>query len=558
MTSTNPHTPHPPHPPANTPIADVATPMINLVRIRRALISVSDKTGAVEFAKSLEACGIDIVSTGGTAKALKAAGIDVIGIEEITGLKEMMDGRVKTLHPAVHGGILARRDDESHIEALREHDFLPIDLVCINLYPFEQTVSRKNVTPHEAIEQIDIGGPALMRSAAKNHEFVAIVTDPSQYEKVASELKANDGATSLALRQELAEAAFERTSQYDSAITQWLKSGSTSKEDQFPGKLTIQLHHKQLLRYGENPHQQAALYVDRSTDGSSVVAAEVLSGKPLSYNNINDASAALELVRELHALEPGKVAVAVIKHTNPCGAAIAVSANEAFELAYEGDPLAAYGGILAVSKQLDNETVASICAEQKFFEVIIAPGFDESAKQALSQRWKNVRLLAVGKLNSAAGNNLSYKSITGGALVQSSDDAIANVNDWKHAAGPAPSEHLLEHAAFVWMIVKHIKSNAIAIGSGLHLLGIGAGQVDRVSACKLAIEKAGDRISADAQAIAASDAFFPFTDGPQLLIDAGIKCIVHPGGSKRDLETLDLCNKHNVTCLLTGIRHFRH
>ncbi len=447
MTTT---TPHPPH----SSDSNVATPMTNLVRIRRALVSVSDKTGAVEFAKSLEACGIDIVSTGGTAKALQEAGIDVIGIEEITGLKEMMDGRVKTLHPAVHGGILARRDDESHIEALREHDFLPIDLVCINLYPFEQTVNKPNVTQHEAIEQIDIGGPAMVRSAAKNHEFVAIVTDPSHYEKVASELRPYDGAPSLALRQELAASAFSRTSQYDAAITQWMLGSSASEEDQFPAKLTIQLHQKQILRYGENPHQQAALYVDQSKEEPSVVTAEILSGKPLSYNNINDASAALELVRDLHTLDPSKLAAAVIKHTNPCGAAIATTVKEAFELAYAGDTLAAYGGILAVSKQLDSETTASICADQKFFEVIIAPGFDEQAKQALSQRWKNVRLLAVGDLIAADENQLSYKSIPGGALVQSADDAIANVNNWKHAAGPKPSDQMLEHAAFVWMIVR--------------------------------------------------------------------------------------------------------
>ncbi len=529
--------------------------MTDLSRIRRALISVSDKSRLIEFAKSLSQHGIQLISTGGTARTLTEAGLAITAVEQVTGFPEMMDGRVKTLHPAIHGAVLARRDEPSHLQAMQQHDINPIDLVCVNLYPFEETIRRTGVTTNEAIEQIDIGGPALVRSAAKNHEFVTIVTSPDQYDRVANELRDNDGSTTLALRRELAAVAFQHTSIYDAAIGAWMAS---AEAEGIPTQLLLALQLRRELRYGENPHQRAALYTSAESSGSNVATAHILHGKPLSYNNLHDASAALQLIQDLDQLEPNSAAAAIIKHTNPCGAAVAASAAEAFEQAYEGDPLAAYGGVLAVSQRVDDAAAERICQGQRFLEVIVAPGFDEQAEQALAHRWKNVRLLAVGKLSAPSGEPLDLKSIPGGILAQTRDILVADPDRWKHAAGPAPSKAMLDHGAFLWTVTKHIKSNAIAIGKDRQLLGIGAGQVDRVTACRIAIEKAGDRITTPGVTIAASDAFFPFTDGPQLLIDAGVKCVVHPGGSKRDQETLDLCNQHEVTCLLTGIRHFRH
>ena len=529
--------------------------MTDLSRIRRALISVSDKCGLVEFAKSLSQHGIELISTGGTARTLTEAGLAITPVEQVTGFPEMMDGRVKTLHPAIHGAVLARRDEPSHLQAMQQHDIDPIDLVCVNLYPFQETIRRTGVTANEAIEQIDIGGPAMVRSAAKNHEFVTIVTSPDQYDRVADELRDNDGSTTLVLRRELAAVAFQHTSHYDAAISAWMAS---AEADGMPTQLLLALQLRQELRYGENPHQCAALYTSAESFGSSVATAHILHGKPLSYNNLHDAAAALQLIQDLDRLEPSCAAAAIVKHTNPCGAAVAASTTEAFEQAYEGDPLAAYGGVLAVSQRVDRAAAQAICDGQRFLEVIVAPGFDEQAEQALAQRWKNVRLLAVGELSPPPGDEMDLKSIPGGILAQTRDRLVADSGRWKHAAGPAPSQAMLDHAAFLWTVTKHIKSNAIAIGKDRQLLGIGAGQVDRVTACRIAIEKAGDRITAQGVTIAASDAFFPFTDGPHLLIDAGVKCIVHPGGSKRDQETLDVCNQHDVTCLLTGIRHFRH
>ncbi|MEE9131530.1 MAG: bifunctional phosphoribosylaminoimidazolecarboxamide formyltransferase/IMP cyclohydrolase, partial [Phycisphaerales bacterium] len=486
---------------------------------------------------------------------LTEAGLTITPVEQVTGFPEMMSGRVKTLHPAIHGAVLARRDEPSHLQAMQQHDIAPIDLVCVNLYPFEETIRRTGVTANEAIEQIDIGGPALVRSAAKNHDFVTIVTSPDQYDRVANELRDNDGSTTFALRRKLAAVAFQHTSRYDAAISAWMAS---AEADGIPTQLLLALQLRQELRYGENPHQCAALYTSAESTGSSVATAHILHGKPLSYNNLYDAAAALQLIQDLDQLEPSSAAAAIIKHTNPCGAAVAASAAEAFEQAYEGDPLAAYGGILAVSQRVDHTAAHRICDGQRFLEVIVAPGFDEQAEHALAQRWKNVRLLAVGELSPPSDEQMDLKSIPGGILAQTRDRLVADPDRWKHAAGPAPNKTMLAHAAFLWTVTKHIKSNAIAIGKDRQLLGIGAGQVDRVTACRIAIEKAGDRITAQSVTIAASDAFFPFTDGPQLLIDAGLKCIVHPGGSRRDQETLDLCNQHDVTCLLTGIRHFRH
>ncbi|MCZ6836393.1 MAG: bifunctional phosphoribosylaminoimidazolecarboxamide formyltransferase/IMP cyclohydrolase [Planctomycetota bacterium] len=530
--------------------------MSDLVPIRRALLSVSDKSDLVAFAKSLVESGVQIISTGGTAKKLIEAGIEVIPVDQVTGFPEMMDGRVKTLHPNIHGGLLARRDIESHVQAMHDHGIEPIDLVCINLYPFEQTILKEGVTRPEAIEQIDIGGPSMLRSAAKNHSFVTVLTSASQYDRVISEMRQNEGATTIELRRDLAAAAFTRTAEYDTTISAWMGS---RREDSFPHMLRLTYTHLAGLRYGENPHQQAAGYANPASAEPSVIKATLLSGKPLSYNNLNDGAAALQLVQDLYLSEFDTYAAAVIKHANPCGASVASSLLEAFERAYAGDPLAAYGGILALSATVDEATAQAIVEGKKFLEVIIAPDFGKGVAKMLSDRWTNVRLLSVGDLHHTTNMKMDYKSVPGGMLVQERDLKMANVADWSHAAGPAPDEALIRESAFVWTVCKHLKSNAIAIGTGGQLIGAGMGQVDRVSACRQAIERAGDRIASNSgPIIATSDAFFPFPDGPEALIEAGITCLVHPGGSKRDAETFNLCNERGVTCLTTGVRHFRH
>ena len=521
----------------------------DVIPIRRALLSVSDKTGLVEFARVLDRRGIQLVSTGGTARTLEEAGLTVTAVEDLTGVAEMMGGRVKTLHPAVHGAVLARRDLDEDLDAMREQGITPIDLVCVNLYPFEQTISRPGATPGEAIEQIDIGGPAMVRSAAKNHAFVVIISSPDQYEQTAAELDANDGATTMGFRRRLAAAAFRLTASYDGHISHWMDTTAPPVRRE--------------LRYGENPHQAAWLHASiragDGCDGAAIPSARVLHGKTLSYNNIQDAAAALLLVQDLHRVAVDKACAAIIKHTNACGAAIADGLAEAFGLAYEGDPIAAYGGILAVSRRVGQDTADRICEGQRFFEVIVAPGYDDPALATLGARWKNVRLLAVGDLNAAVGPAVTEsRSIPGGVLVQERDTAIAQPQAWTHAAGPAPRNRTLDDAVFAWTVVKHLRSNAVAIAAGGRLLGGGCGLVDRVWACRLAIEKAGAKLARHEGVVAASDAFFPFDDGPKLLIEAGVTCIVHPGGSKRDQETFDACDDNGVTCLVTGVRHFRH
>jgi phosphoribosylaminoimidazolecarboxamide formyltransferase/IMP cyclohydrolase len=477
----------------------------------------------------------------------------------------MMDGRVKTLHPAIHGALLGRRDLPTHVQAMSKHGITPIDLVCVNLYPFEKTILTPGITNEHAIEQIDIGGPSMLRSAAKNFAFVTVVTSTEQYDRVINELHANGGATSLELRRDFAAAAFTRTAEYDTAISAWM---GTRRDDPFPSMLRLTYAHAGDLRYGENPHQRAAVYKNPASAEPSVVSATVLHGKELSYNNLHDGAAALELVQELFETFPDHAGAAIIKHANPCGAAIASNPAEAFEKAFEGDPLAAYGGILATNRPIDLPTATAICDGQKFLEVIIAPahgntpGFSPDALALLKSRWANVRLLEVGGIQHTGLRKINYKSIAGGMLVQERDMRLAYVNVWVHAAGPppppAPEARSIEDAALAWAIAKHLKSNAVAIVAEGQLLGAGMGQVDRVSACRLAIERSGNRLKSAAKPVAASDAFFPFSDGPKLLIDAGVKCIVHPGGSKRDGETLDLCEKLGITCLITGVRHFKH
>lgn len=528
--------------------------MSGVIPVRRALLSVSDKSDLVPFARGLIASGVEIISTGGTADALQKAGVKVIHVESVTGFPEMMDGRVKTLHPAIHGALLAKRDVATHVEAMQRHKITPIDLVCVNLYPFERTVAAENVPPAEAIEQIDIGGPSMLRSAAKNHDFVAVVTSPSQYDRVINELREH-GGTTLELRRQFAAAAFARTAAYDTAISTWMGSrGSTP----FPTTLQLTFAHETDLRYGENPHQAAAAYATPGWIGPSVVTAKQLHGRELSYNNLNDAAAALEIVGDLHEAFSEQAGAAIIKHANPCGAAIANSAADAVKNAHDGDSLAAYGGILALNMPVDVATAKCIIETAGFLEVIIAPGFEDAAVAQLGKKWANVRLLATGQWRRRPARVIDYHSIAGGLLAQDHDVALPDLKAWQRVAGPQPSESMLQDAGFAVIAVKHLKSNAIAIAADGAVLGVGCGQVDRVTACRLAVEKAGDKIVNSKNPVAASDAFFPFDDGPKVLIDAGVKCIVHPGGSKRDSDTIDLCAKHDVTCLITGVRHFRH
>ncbi|RLS51602.1 MAG: bifunctional phosphoribosylaminoimidazolecarboxamide formyltransferase/IMP cyclohydrolase PurH [Planctomycetota bacterium] len=539
------------------------------IRIRRALISVSDKSGLVEFARELAAMGVEIISTGGTAAALAKAGIAVLPIESVTGFPEMMDGRVKTLHPKVHGGLLGVRNNPEHVAAMTAHSIAPIDLVCVNLYPFEATVAKPGIAEHDAIENIDIGGPSMLRSAAKNFESVTVVTDGAQYPRVIAEMRANAGATTMALRRECAQAVFARTAEYDGAIARWMSTAGfahaaaadADAAQIFPRQANIRLELADELRYGENPHQRGAVYADRSFTGPSVVGAQLLHGKPLSYNNLLDAAAALELVQDLHAQRPACTACAVIKHTNPCGAAIADSVLAAFEHAWSGDPMAAFGGIVAFSSTVDVATAEAMAAGERFLEVVIAPGYEPKALETLQARWKNARLLATSHASPTIDRALTWRSIPGGMLVQERDVHRIDAAQFTHAAGPVPSAATLADAALMFAVAKHLKSNAVCIGANGTLFGAGAGQMDRVASCRNAVEKAKAKLAAMAAgtvAVAASDAFFPFADGPALLADAGVRCIVHPGGSKRDQDTFDLCNARGITCLLTGSRHFRH
>jgi len=534
--------------------------------IQRAIISVSDKTGLIAFAQRLLKHQIQLISTGGTARTLEQAGIPVTPIDQITGLPEMMDGRVKTLHPKVHGALLALRDHPEHLQAMSDHGIAPIDLICVNLYPFEKTIAKPDVSPDEAIEQIDIGGPSMIRSAAKNHRFVTVVVDPNQYNSVADDLDAHNGQTSLTLRTQLAAKAFARTAAYDSTIATWMGNHAQTDDCHFPDPFIIGGRLLTQLRYGENPHQPAAVYALTGSDHPSVATAKQLHGKQLSYNNLNDAAAALDLVQEFDS-----PAAAVIKHANPCGCAVGDQLVQAFERAYRGDPLAAFGGIVALNRTVDLPTAKAITATTdqagpKFLEVVVAPAYDDDALEILRQRWKNVRLLATGDLHSphpphgdGAVSTIQLRTITGAILAQQPDQVDMSPTNWQHAAGPAPSQDITQSLHVAWCAVKHVKSNAIVIAQDAAVVGVGAGQMDRVQSCKIAVAKANACDTNRSEgAVAASDAFFPFRDGPDVLINAGVKAIVQPGGSKRDDETIAACNEAKVSLLFTGRRHFRH
>jgi phosphoribosylaminoimidazolecarboxamide formyltransferase/IMP cyclohydrolase len=551
----------------HAPTSSATTP--ELVPVKRALISVSDKTGVVAFAKALQSeFGVELVSTGGTAKALREAGLTVRDISDVTGFPEMMDGRVKTLHPKVHGGFLALRDNEEHLAAMRQHGIEPIDLICVNLYPFEQTVAKPNCTFAEAIENIDIGGPAMIRSAAKNHRSIVVVTDAVQYDKVLKHLRANGGQTPYAFRLDLAMWAYTRTAQYDAAIYPYLAQAYFAQKNEASGgeqaaevagllpALTLRMTRVETLRYGENPHQAAAFYKTSGGAGGSVATAQQLHGKALSYINILDADAAIELVREF-----GGPAAAVIKHTNPCGCATAETLARAFDLAYAGDPVAAFGGIVALNREVDVETAEAIVSGKRFLEVLIAPGYAPGALEMLKDRWKDCRILATGALDAGQqGGGLHYRSVTCGVLVQQRDVAGFDRKACTVTSLRQPTEAEWKELEFIWLATKHVKSNAVAISKGGQLLGAGAGQMSRPMSAKIAIELAQKNGHADklAGSAAGSDAFFPFPDGPELLIRAGVTAIIHPGGSKKDQETVELCNRHNVALVATGRRHFAH
>jgi phosphoribosylaminoimidazolecarboxamide formyltransferase/IMP cyclohydrolase len=516
--------------------------------ICRALLSVSDKTGLVDFAKGLAALGVTLISTGGTKKELAAAGLKVLDVSEVTGFPEMLDGRVKTLHPRIHGGILAIRDDAKHTATLAEHKIEPIDLVVVNLYPFEQTVAKPGSTRAEIIENIDIGGPSMVRSAAKNHADVAIVTDSAQYSPFLQEMQSNRGAVSRETRERLAAAAFARTAAYDRAIADYFAGA-----EGFPERLSLTFTKKYGLRYGENPHQQAAFYIEPDFAGVSVATAEVLNGKELSYNNILDLDSAFNLVREFRT-----PAAAVIKHNNPCGAALGESLAEAFQRAHDGDPVSAFGGILAFNRELDESTATLITEPNRFVEAIIAPSYTDAAFKLLTTRpkWgKNVRLLKTGDAATRVRETHDYRRVVGGLLVQTRDAGGDDFAAAKVVTKRAPTDAERADMQFAWLVCKHVKSNAIVLVKDRAVVGIGAGQMSRIDSTEIAVKKAGERRRGS---VLASDAFFPFRDNVDAAAQAGVVAIVAPGGSVRDADVIAAADEHGITMIFTGVRHFRH
>ena len=525
---------------------------MNLRPIRRALLSVSDKSGLLDLARALAGYNVELISTGGTRKALADAGLTVRDIAEVTGFPEMLDGRVKTLHPLVHGGILAIRDNPQHMATVQQHGIGLIDLVVCNLYPFEATVAKPGSSHEEIIENIDIGGPSMVRSAAKNYHDVAIVTDPSQYAAVLEELRAHNGSLTLALRERLAAAAFARTAAYDRAISAYFAGRETSQE--WPAFLDLRFERKLALRYGENPHQKAAFYVEPGVRHACVGNAEQLHGKELSYNNILDLDSAFNLVREFDT-----PAAVVIKHNNPCGSSAADTLVEAFKKAYEGDPLSAYGGVLGFNREVDEATAQQITEPNRFIECVIAPSYSEAAFHLLTTRpsWKkNVRLLRTGPIESGgAARSLDFRRVDGGLLVQTRDVEADDFAQAKVVTKRAPTEAEMTDLRFAWRVCKHVKSNAIVLAKGGMLVGVGAGQMSRVDSVHIATRKAGERVSGS---VLASDAFFPFRDNVDEAARAGVTAIVQPGGSMRDQDSIQACDEHGLAMVFTGVRHFRH
>ncbi|RIV83629.1 bifunctional phosphoribosylaminoimidazolecarboxamide formyltransferase/IMP cyclohydrolase [Aurantiacibacter zhengii] len=526
------------------------------VAIKRALLSVSDKTGIVELGSRLAKAGVELVSTGGTARALREAGLDVLDVSDITGFPEMMDGRVKTLHPMVHGGLLAVRDNPEHAAAMDAHDIGAIDLVVVNLYPFVNTV-MSGADRDTIIENIDIGGPSMVRSAAKNHAYVTILTDPADYHGLYDELADHDGATTLAFRKAMAAKAFAATAAYDSAISSWFAFADQGK--QFPDALSVASTLGNTLRYGENPHQHAALYLPDGPGAVGVPQAEQVQGKALSYNNLNDADAALGLVAEFPADKP---AVVIVKHANPCGVAVADTLVEAWDAALACDSVSAFGGIVAANVPLDGPTAQAIT--KIFTEVVIAPGADDAAREAFAAK-KNLRLLLLDELPDPARPGLDMKSIAGGLLLQSRDNGVISAEDLKVVTKRQPTEQEIADALFAWKVAKHVKSNAIVYARDGVTAGIGAGQMNRRDSSRIAAVRAGEAAETagwseprTVGSAVASDAFFPFADGLLSAVEAGATMVIQPGGSMRDEEVIAAADEAGIAMVFTGMRHFRH
>ncbi len=551
--------------------------MSELRKIKRALISVSDKTGILEFAKSLREFGVEIISTGGTAKSFRENGIEVTEVAEITNFPEMMDGRVKTLHPKIHGAFLALRDNENHVESMNEHGIEPIDLVVVNLYPFQETIAKEDVSLAEAVENIDIGGPAMIRSASKNWRDVAVVTDVKLYDGILEELKENDGSLSLKTRQRLATLAYTRTASYDLAISSYLakqlsnadleflepfnplgnliiiesseifeETIEDSESEDLPEFETIELEKVTDLRYGENPHQKAAIY--ESNESGGIAKAEQLHGKEMSFNNYVDAEAAWNLVQDFEEL-----AVAIIKHTNPSGVGTGANNEEAYRRALSTDPVSAFGGIVAFNRKVDAKVAKSV--NEVFTEVVVAPDFDEDALEIFKTK-KNLRVLRVEK--SESENNLEYKQISGGFLVQSKDIYRVSESDLKFVTERKPSNEELRALLLAWKVCKHVKSNAIVFANETRTIGVGAGQMNRVDSVRIAAMRAERFDLTLKNSALASDAFFPFRDNVDEAAGFGVSAIIQPGGSIKDNESIEAANEHNIVMVFTGIRHFKH
>jgi len=520
--------------------------------IKQALISVSDKTGVLEFARALVAMNVRLLSTGGTAKLLAEHGLSVTEVADYTGFPEMLDGRVKTLHPKVHGGILARRDMSQHMKALAQHNIPTIDMVVVNLYPFQQTVAKHDCSLEEAIENIDIGGPAMLRSSAKNHKDVVVICDPSDYQRVLNEMQANSGEVSAHTRFDLAVKVFAHTAHYDGAITNYLSSLGADKQHQtrtiYPSTLNLQFNKLQDMRYGENPHQSAAFYRDVNAIDGALANYRQLQGKELSYNNIADADAAWECVKTLDA-----PACVIVKHANPCGVAVGVDALDAYSKAFKTDPTSAFGGIIAFNCALD--AAAAEVVAQQFVEVLIAPSFSEGARKVFESK-QNVRLLEIPL--GIALNQFDMKRVGGGLLLQSSDAKNVQADELTIVSKKQPTPAQLQDMMFAWRVAKFVKSNAIVFcGNGM-TLGVGAGQMSRIDSARIASIKAQNAGLSLAGSVVASDAFFPFRDGLDVVVAAGATCVIQPGGSMRDQEVIDAADEQGVVMAYTGTRHFRH
>ena len=520
-----------------------------ILPITRALLSVSDKSGLVELARALAAREVEILSTGGTARLLAQSGLPVREVSGYTGFPEIMDGRVKTLHPKIHGGLLGRRGIDDAVMA--RHDIQPIDLLVVNLYPFAETVSRPDCRYEEAIENIDIGGPAMLRAAAKNHDSVAVAVDPADYPALLAELEAHGGCTTAATRARLAAKVFAHTARYDTMVASYLAARQETAAERFPAMLPLVFDKAQELRYGENPHQQAALYREPMVREPSVATARLLQGKDLSFNNVADADTAIECVRQFET-----PACVIVKHANPCGAAVARSVREAYDRAHRTDPTSAFGGIIALNRELDAALAAEIL-ERQFVEVLAAPAFAPEALKVLAGK-PNVRALAVGDLHRAPANDLEYRSVTGGLLVQTRDSARIGAADLTVVTQRKPSEREIADLLFAWRICKFVKSNAIVMARDGATVGVGAGQMSRVYSIRLAAQKAADEKLTVAGAVMASDAYSPFRDNMDVAAGYGIKAVIQPGGSRRDAEVIAAADEHGMAMALTGIRHFRH